>query len=59
MALHQNLGQRATYQDLVLVLLGIVVVIALMAVVTAILGVQVAGPSYDIVPDPAGVTLPF
>ena len=59
MALHQNIGQRATYQDLVRVLLVIAAVIAVMAVVTAILGVQVAGPAYSIVPDPAGVTLPF
>ncbi len=59
MALHQNLGQRATYQDLVRVLVIIVAAIALMAIVSAIVGVQATGPSYQIVPDPAGVSLPF
>ena len=52
--------QAASYQDLVRVLLVIVAVVALMLVLTAILGVHQAGPSYEIVPDPAAaVGLPF
>ena len=53
--------QRATsYQDLVRVLLIIVAVIALMLVLTALFGVHHAGPSYEIVPDPAAaIGLPF
>jgi hypothetical protein len=61
MALHQTtLGQRvASYQDLVRVLLIVAAVIVLMLVATAIFGVQQTGPSYEIVPDPAGLGLPF
>ena len=33
-------------------------VIALMLAATAVLGVHTAGPSYEIVPDPAGPALP-
>ena len=56
-----TLGQRAaSYQDLVRVLLIVAAVIVLMLVLTAIFGVQQAGPSYQIVPDPAsGLGLPF
>ena len=62
MALQRSiLGKRAaSYPDLVRVLLMIAVVIVLMLVMTAIFGVQQAGPSYQIVPDPAsGLGLPF
>lgn len=53
-------GQKtATYQDLGRVLLFVAAAIVLMLVATAILGVQVPGPSYDIVPDPAGLGIPF
>jgi hypothetical protein len=56
-----TLGQRAaSYQDLVRVPLIVAAVIVLMLVLTAIFGVQQAGPSYQIVPDPAsGLGLPF
>ena len=56
-----GLGQRAaSHQDLVRVLLIVTAVIVLMLVLTAIFGVQQAGPSYQIVPDPAsGLGLPF
>ena len=40
-------------------LLLVVVMVALMLVLTLVFGMHVAGPSYDIVPDPAGVGLPF
>jgi hypothetical protein len=40
------------------VLLAALVIVAIVAV-TAIVGVAGAGPSMDIVADPAGVTLPF
>jgi hypothetical protein len=36
-----------------------VVAIALMVLASAIFGVHVSGPSYEIVPDPAGVAIPF
>jgi len=54
-----TLGQRvASYPDLVRVIVAVVIV--LMLVMTAIFGVQQAGPSYEIVPDPAaGLGLPF
>jgi hypothetical protein len=42
----------------VLMILVIAVVLLAMAALTAFFGVQVAGPSYQIVPDPAGA-LPF
>ena len=56
-----TLGQRvASYPDLVRVFLIVAVVIVLMLVMTAIFGVQQAGPSYQIVPDPASALgLPF
>jgi hypothetical protein len=61
MALHQTtLGQRvASHQDLVRVLLVVAAVIVLMLVATAFFGVQQTGASYEIVPDPAGLGLPF
>lgn len=61
MALHQGaFGQRsASYQDLVRALLVVAAVIVLMLVATAILGVQTTAASYEIVPDPAGIALPF
>jgi hypothetical protein len=62
MALHQStLGQRvASHQDLVRVLLIVAAVIVLMLVMTALFGVHQTGPSYQIVPDPAGgLGLPF
>ncbi len=35
-------------------------IVAVMLLATAVLGIQVNGPSYDIVPDPAGLSgLPF
>lgn len=61
MALHQaTLGQRvAAYRDLVRVLLIVAAVIVLMLAANVVFGVQQTGPSYDIVPDPAGLALPF
>ena len=60
MALHQStLAQRVASHQLVLALLVLVAVIAVMLVATAILGVARIGPSYEIVPDPAGLGLPF
>ncbi len=62
MALQRTtLGQTvATLPDLVRVLLIVATVIVLMLVLTAIFGVQQAGPSYQIGPDPAsGLGLPF
>jgi hypothetical protein len=62
MALHQRtLGQMAvSHQDLLRILLIVAAVIVLMLVATTVFGVQQAGPSYEIVPDPAGVLgLPF
>ncbi|MDR3544199.1 MAG: hypothetical protein P4L30_00335 [Candidatus Limnocylindrales bacterium] len=58
---HPTLGQRvASNQDLVRALLIVAAVIVLMIVLTAVVGVQQTGPSYQIVPDPAsGLGLPF
>lgn len=61
MALHRpTLGQKmAPYQDLLRALVVVAAVIAAMLVATAVFGVRLTGPSYEIVPDPAGLTLPF
>ena len=60
MALHPSmLAKRiSSSTDLMPALLIAVVVIAALLVATAVFGVRLTGPSYDIVPDPAG-TLPF
>jgi hypothetical protein len=49
----------APYQDLLRALVVVAAVIAAMLVATAVFGVRLTGPSYEIVPDPAGLTLPF
>ena len=61
MALHQRtLGQRlGSYQDLIRVLVIVAAVIVLMLAANVIFGVQQTSPSYEIVPDPAGLGLPF
>lgn len=61
MALHPtSLRQQvASYRDLVSVLLVVAAVIVLTLALTAILGVQQPGPSLELVPDPAGLGLPF
>lgn len=61
MALHQGSFdyQAVSRQDVVRAVVIFAVVIALMLVATAVLGMQGTGPSYEIVPDPAGVSLPF
>jgi len=58
---HSTLRQRVTSnQGLVRALLIVAAVIVLMLVLTVVFGVQQAGPSYQIVPDPAsGLGLPF
>jgi hypothetical protein len=61
MALHQStIGQRvASHSDALLAILVFVAIIAAMLVATVVFGVARTGPSYDIVPDPAGLGLPF
>ena len=61
MVLHQTTHEQrtASHQDLVRVIIIIASVIVLMLVATAIFGVQQTAPSYEIVPDPAGLGLPF
>jgi hypothetical protein len=55
-----SIGQNVSHHDLVRALFIVVAVIVLMLALTAIFGVQQAGPSYQIVPDPAsGLGLPF
>ena len=57
---HPTLAQRvASHRDLVVALLIFTAVIAVMLVATVIIGVVRPGPSYEIVPDPAGLGLPF
>jgi hypothetical protein len=58
MALHR-LTDAGSDHELLRALVIVVAVVALMLVATAVLGVQGAGPSYEIAPDPAGVFLPF
>lgn len=60
MALQQtSLAKRvASSTELFRVLLILAAVIALMLVATLVFGVNPTGPSYEIVPDPAGA-LPF
>ena len=59
MALHRSiLEQRASYQGLLIAVVIAVAVVAAMLIATAIFGVRLEGPSYEIVPDPAGM-LPF
>ena len=62
MALQRSaLGTRAApSRDLVRVLLILAAVIVVFLVMTAVFGIGQAGPSYDIVSDPAsGLGLPF
>ena len=58
---HQTLAQRVTAVPSTLrVLLFLVLVVGAMLLATWIFGVRLAGPSYDLVPDPgAGLGLPF
>lgn len=52
--------ETASWRILGTALLIAAAIVALMLLATAVLGVQVNGPSYDIVPDPAGfLGLPF
>lgn len=57
MALHQP--TQTTLGGVGRVLLVAAIAIAIVLVVTAIVGVQVAGPSLDLTADPAGMALPF
>jgi hypothetical protein len=61
MALHKLTGTRDAGSDheLIRALVIVVAIVAFMLVATAVFGVQGAGPSYEIVSDPAGVELPF
>jgi multisubunit Na+/H+ antiporter MnhC subunit len=56
-----TVGSRlASHRELVIGLAIIGVAIILMIILTAVFGIQQAGPSYDIAPDPAaGMGLPF
>jgi hypothetical protein len=61
MTLQTSSDQRTTaWQKLGIAVLIAVAILAVMALATAILGVQAPGPLFDIVPDPAGLSgLPF
>ena len=57
---HESSTPAEAHHDAPDILLTADVAIVLMAIATALLGVQVPGPFYDIVPDPAGLSgLPF
>ena len=60
MMMHQRtLGDWvASYQNLLL-LIGVVAMIAVVLLATAVIGVRALGPSLDLVPDPAGGLFPF
>jgi hypothetical protein len=45
-------------EDLVRALVAVIAVVAVMAILTAAFGVTQSGPSYELIPDPAGA-LPF
>ena len=51
--------QHGTRDVLVRVLIMVAAAIALAVIATAIFGVQGSGASFELVPDPAGVSLPF
>ena len=61
MALQQpTLVGSTSREDIVRVLLIIAAVIAVIIVATAVIGMQQAGPAYDLTPDPAALSgLPF
>lgn len=58
MALQLSSGMRTSSVDLLRVALVVAAIIALMLVLTWVVGIAPGGPSYEIVPDPAG-QLPF
>jgi hypothetical protein len=58
MALHQVTHDHRT-RDVLRVLAMVAAAIALAVLATAIFGMQGSGATLDIVPDPAGVSLPF
>jgi hypothetical protein len=60
MALHQDrpATRARSRDDLLRALVFAVLVIGLMAVATIVFGIQGAGPSLELVPDPAGA-MPF
>ena len=51
--------KAASYEDLVRAVLIVAAIIVLMLVATVVFGVGRTGPAYEIVPDPAGLGLPF
>lgn len=58
MALQLSSGSRTPSLDLLRAVVTVAVVLALILVLTWVVGVARGGPSYEIVPDPAGL-LPF
>jgi len=58
---HQTLAQRVDSVPATLrMVLFVVAVIGVMLIATAVFGIRFSGPSYEIVPDPAGqLGLPF
>jgi hypothetical protein len=61
MALQQStLGARASFEDIVRVLLIVAAVIVVMLALNVVFGFTGTGPSYDLTLDPgAGLGLPF
>ncbi len=57
MTLHQP--TQITLVGVGRVLLIAAIAIAFLLVLSAVIGVSGAGPSFDIAPDPAGMSLPF
>lgn len=55
---HQTLVQRVTAHEVLWAFLLLVAMVAIMLLATAIFQVRFSGPSYELVPDPAGA-LPF
>ena len=60
MALHHDrpASRTRSHDDLLRALIFVVLIIGLMAAATVVFGVQISGPSLELVPDPAGA-MPF
>jgi len=55
---HRTTNDASAHEISVALLLALAV-IALMVIATATIGVYTAAPSFEIAPDPAGLTIPF
>lgn len=59
MSLQQSTSTQTNAHPLIRILAVAVVLVVAIVALTSIVGVAVGGPSYELVPDPAGLALPF